>query len=130
MWQVPTIRTRFQGLRIPSTKLLCALLVGAGAGHVSFLSHRQRQEQARPLGRMTCRQALDRSEPLCRDIAPWVDTQTLYTMPSNGYTGRWWSIISEDRVGREVATMTWNADTGELYEVGGWPSNRGVGRQS
>lgn len=83
--------------------------------------HRLRQEPARPLGRMTSQQALDRSEHFCHIIAPQTNARYLSVDSSKGPHGAFWIVSSQDRFDRELAVLTWDAADAELYRVSCWP---------
>lgn len=111
-------------------RVLCIgflVLVGATLLLIRLNTRRLHQKLGLTLGRMTYRQVLDRSEPLCRAIAPWADAQSLSLDTTSGPSGKFWIVSSRDRFGKELAMLTWNADAVELCAVGCWPPHRKAG---
>src|SRR5207248_1389076 len=79
-------------------------------------------EQARAYGRFNAAQILARSEPLFRVIAPQATTLCLSAdrdmrRERDGALRRCWTVECTDEAGHLVATLFWNADTGELSLV-------------
>jgi hypothetical protein len=101
------------------SRLLGVLGVSALAVACALHARQVRRQQVQPFGRLTAREVLDRTAPLCRAIAPGAQALHLTAEPVQELGHRWWYITGKDAAGREVANCIWNADTAELDQVGG-----------
>lgn len=78
-----------------------------------------RYEQSHtPLGRLTAQESLDRSEPICRTLAPQADPFSLSAEPLPDSAQHGWGVTCREAAGREIAHLDWNADTGRIERVG------------
>jgi hypothetical protein len=100
--------------------LLCALPLGAFAA-TRYTHTRQRQaEEAKPYGRYTAQQILDRAAPLCDAVV--AQASTLH-MTAERYFNRkpgrgpshLWLVDCTDSSHRDIAHFDWDADTGSLF---------------
>ena len=101
-------------------RLICAALLAAALVALLRVRGRQiRQEHARPFGQLTAQQVLSTSEPICRAVAarpdPFILTAEALPGPDS-----FWTVICADPTGHDLLDLTWDADTGELSNVGVW----------
>lgn len=75
------------------------------------------QEEQRPFGRFTAMQIIALSAPICRGIAPGAG-ELLFSAHAYHADHLWWTVVCQDRSGRELASLDWIPQTGELYEIG------------
>src|SRR5579862_3562218 len=99
-------------------KPTCALLACIAILLISLRTHHLHQRQMRPLGRFTIQQALDRSETLCRIVEPQAQRQSLVLAASRQRNGGQWDVVSRDPAGKDLVTITWDAETGAVVHVG------------
>jgi hypothetical protein len=96
--------------------LSATLLVAAVAALVSARMHGMSREQDRKLGCLTAQQVLGLSEPICRTVVGGTGPLELAVDPSHGRPNTWTFVCSEPS-GRDLCTLKWNADTGELSQL-------------
>src|SRR6266478_1864059 len=85
-----------------------------------YLAHMRRSEadENQPYGLYTSKQILDRTEPLCRLVAPGAKITDLKVTKTEDKHRRLWVVDCTDQSGNYIAGFTWNAETGELFRVG------------
>jgi hypothetical protein len=104
---------RYRSLVLP-VLLLSALAVG-----LSIRTRHVRPPQARPYGRFTAQQILDRSEPVCRLLAPQAHSLSLVAEPTTQQTAHpCWNVTCSNQTGQPRAYLTWDALSGQLWCVG------------
>ncbi len=98
--------------RVHALLLAGALLSGA----LVLQGRHTHPEQAHLYGRFTAQQILDRSEPLCRLLAPRANRLTLMAEPTaQGVAYPCWIIECTDPTGQKLAYLSWDATTGQLF---------------
>src|SRR5690349_11266093 len=106
-----------------------AALVGSVLAPVLFIRARHvRPQPERPYGRFTAQQILCRSEPLCCVLVPRSPAFNLAVAPTRVHTAPFWTVLCTDPIGREVANLCWDANTGELAQVSAMPPKDEDGR--
>ncbi len=96
------------------------LLIGSAATLALRVRHLH-QERTHPFGRLNAAQVLQLSQSLCQDIAPYEQTFNLSMLPVKGPCRNDWDIQCDNATGHEVVDLTWDANTGQLSQVGAFP---------
>lgn len=103
-------RFRSPFLSIAGTGALIALL--------ALLLHRQQKEP--PFGRYNTSQVIERTQRLCRLVAPQtpgLHLSAFQHQPHAADLTRYWTVDCDDEDGNPVVWFSWNADSGELNAI-------------
>jgi len=69
-----------------------------------------------PAGLYNVQQILNHAGPLCRTLAPEAGEMTVSADRVSGYLEHpYWNVTAMDRAHRDVVSLRWHDDTGELY---------------
>ncbi len=110
----PTSRLLRSGLAV-CLSACCLLAVGARIRYI-------RPSALPRYGRYTAEQILERSEPLCRSVAPEAGKLLLSVeplcLPNRLHVFRpFWQVYCYDEAGRDVCYLLWNALDGEICTI-------------
>src|SRR5579872_7348696 len=76
----------------------------------------RRTVTAAPAGLYTAHQILDRTNPFCRILAPEAGDLVVSADRVSGYLDHpYWNVTATDRAHRDVVSLRWSDDTGEIY---------------
>ncbi len=101
--------------------LLYAVLVGASLVILTLRARYLRHERERPFGRLNAEQVMQLSLSICQTISPSEQTLSLSVMTDKGPSMRCWDVQCRNAAGKQVADLTWEANTGQLSRVGAFP---------
>ena len=97
----------------------CVALAFVLAGAVGYRSSILRRTEVRPFGRFTSDQIVARAETLVKSIDPAAPPFRLSSVHSPADASiHTWDVVCKALDGKDIAHITWNADTGELVSLG------------